>query len=245
MASRNEIFLKKYNELDNLCRDKFQMYRDAKGKREQLSAIYRYAETLPQMYKEKLLNLIKLRNIIAHTDAAEAKGQSIRDLDSFIIMIKKGASPSNPDSFEVASYISHNIKKMKAEIRELDIDEEEIPFESKRKIKSELDRFLHCLENATDLQKAKRIVRDFYSYIDNIDNHPLIIAGELDDAKNEAIQGLNDSYNDVMDERKNPFVRARAREIYSRYRTMILGARTEDEVESLLEQGCDALDELL
>ena len=244
MANKNQIFLKKYNELDVLCREKYNMFRTKDGERNNMSAIREYAYSLPEMYKEKLLNLIKLRNIIAHTDAAQASDQSIRDLDSFIIMVKKNANPKNHDAFDAASYISHNVKKMHAAINEADIDDEDLPFEAKKKIKNDLYGYITKLNNANKLETAKRIVRDFYTYLDNIDDHPLVIAQALEEAKSDAIETLTESYNDVMDERKNPFVRMKAKEIFNRYKNMILKARNESEVENLAERGDDALSEL-
>ena len=119
-----------------------------------------------------------------------------------------------------------------------------IRFSAKKKIKNDLYGYITKLNNANKLETAKRIVRDFYTYLDNIDDHPLVIAQALEEAKSDAIETLTESYNDVMDERKNPFVRMKAKEIFNRYKNMILKARNESEVENLAERGDDALSEL-
>ena len=159
-------------------------------------------------------------------------------------MIKKNSTPGDPDSFEVASYVNHNVRKMRMAIDELEIDEEDIPFSAKKRIKDELYSFIDKLEKAKDLNKAKRIVRDFYNYCNNIDDHPVFVTQSLNDTKDIAIEQLNDAFNDVMDERINPFVKMKAKSVFNRYREMILKARTEEEVETLAERGCDALNEL-
>ena len=245
MSKRNTVFLNKYNELDNLCRHKFKMFRTPNGERNNLSAIKEYAYKLPEMYREKLLNLIKLRNIIAHSDAAEASEQSIKDLDAFILMVKKNSVPKNPDSFEVASYVSHNVKRFEEEIRELDIDDEDISFAAKKKIKDELYDFVKSLKAAKNIAEAKRIVRDFYTYIEDVDEHPLILQEELEDYKRESMLSLTESFNDVMDERKNPFVRSKAKDIYNRYRDLINRCKDEESIDDLLERGNDCLSDLL
>ena len=62
----NTTFFKKYNELDVLCREKYDMFRDSRGERETLSAIREYANSLPDLYDKLLIDTIKLRNIIDH-----------------------------------------------------------------------------------------------------------------------------------------------------------------------------------
>ena len=94
------------------------------------------------------------------------------------------------------------------------------------------------------MDAAKRIVRDFYGYCDNIDDHPVFVQSRIAEARREAIADIHESLNDVLDERVNPFVRNRAKAIAQRYINLINTCNSEEEIEDLAEQACDALDEL-
>ena len=242
--SHNELFLKKFNELDMLCRDKYKMFRLKNGKRNNNSAILKYARTLPEMQRQKLEDIAKLRNLIAHTNTAIASDQSIKDLDAFIAMFKRNDQPKSNKDFELVNYINHNSKKLKWAIRELEIDGEDWSYQIKKRIKDEAYSYVSRLEAAKDMETAKKAVRDFYTFSENLDDHPLVIKNELEDQKRDAIQELNEALYDVLEERKNPFVKAKAKERHKRYKEMILSARYEEEVEDALDRGLDSLNEL-
>ena len=174
MASqKNLTFLQKYNKLDQLCRQKFNMFRDANGEHENKSAIREYAYTLSPIFREKLLNLIKLRNIIAHTSAAEASTEAIKDLDTFIEMIKSGKKINDPDEFEAKSYIRNAEKRIKQEIDDLidDIEDEDGAYKLKAVIKNELGKYLTKIKKAKSIPEAKRIMKDFYEELEDFEDN--------------------------------------------------------------------------
>ena len=245
MGNRVKVFNNKYNILDTLCREKYKMFRDKNGKRESKSAIYEFCKTLPEAQAEKLRNIIKLRNIVIHTGGAEPTEQTIRDLDTFIAIVRNGGTKNKTiDDFNLISYISHNEKRMIFEINEI-VEDSELSHSDTMKIKADLNDYIDKLKKAKTLEKAKSILRDFYSYIDNIDEHPLVIKQSLKEAREEAISELIDSYNSVMAERKNPFIRRKAKEIFDRYSNFINTSKNEDDIDGYAEDGCYELDELL
>lgn len=249
MGKRNDIFKRKYNELDHLCRAKFKMFRDANGEYIQKSAIYEYAEQMPDLYKEKLNNIIKLRNIIEHNDFAEANQNVINDLDMFINMIKSNTNPGKESNFELLSYKNHNIKKMKAAIEDLDLeDEDDIPLTARTIIEDRLYDYIKKLDNSTKLDEAKLIVKRFYSDIENIDDDPIIVHSILDRAIKEGIMEINDALNSALDELKNPFKRHKVKEIAERYiKTLKMCHSTDDidNIDEIVETACEAIDDVV
>ena len=89
MGYYNDVFRKKFNELDKICKAKFDMFYDERGKRENKSAIYEFAETLDVIDKERLKSIVKLRNMIIHEDVAEVNDDVIKDVERFIALAKK------------------------------------------------------------------------------------------------------------------------------------------------------------
>lgn len=89
MGYHNDLFRKKFNELDKICKAKFDMFYDEHGKRENKSAIYEFAETLDVIDKERLKSIVKLRNMIIHEDVAEVNDDVIKDVTRFIALAKK------------------------------------------------------------------------------------------------------------------------------------------------------------
>ena len=245
MGARNELFRKKYNELDQLCRARYDMFRTANGRRENKSAIVRYANELPPLQREKLLTIVKVRNDIIHNDVAEVNQSVIRDLDTFIAMVKQGGKGGS-SNFELVSYINLNTKKMNGRIAGLreELDDEDLPYNKRKQLLDKAYSYIDQLKNAKTLDAAKRIVRDFYGYCDNIDDHPVFVQSRIVETRREAIADIHESLNDVLDERVNPFVRNRAKAIAQRYINLINTCNSEEEIEDLAEQACNALDEL-
>ena len=59
MGKRNDLFKKKYNILDKICKAKYDMFYDEYGNRESKSAIFEFANTLEPILREKLKSILK------------------------------------------------------------------------------------------------------------------------------------------------------------------------------------------
>ena len=143
MGKRNDIFRKKYNKLDQLCRERYDLHRNNDGTRNNLSAIRKFADELVPALREKLLNIITIRNVVAHEEAAEVNEKTIQELDTFIAMAEQKRKGGGGKDFELLSYKTHNEKKMSAVISETydDLDGE-IPFNKRKKILEEAQKYI-------------------------------------------------------------------------------------------------------
>lgn len=244
MGQRNDEFRRKYNELDHLCRAKYNMFRDGNGKRNNLSAIRVFSESLPEEQGERLRNIIKLRNIIEHTDAAEVNQNIIKQLNMFLAIIKGEYSLKQNVSFDVVSYIKHNSEKMKRALRNIDYDYD-LNNSQIRQIENELTSQIDRLQNAKSMEEAKRIVGKFYNKLDNIDEHPIIKRKELLEAKRVAISEINSTLNESFNETINPFKRRKMKEIANRYIRLIEICSDEDEIDDYSSDACDAIEDVV
>lgn len=245
MGKRNDEFRRKYNELDKLCREKYNMFRNDDGSRNNLSAIIEFANTLPEKEGETLRNIAKLRNLIIHNDMAEVNYNVIKDLDMFIAIIKGKYNISASNPFELVSYINYVVPKMEHTIRNLDLDEDGISYIDSQKIENDLYVYISKVRNASSLEGAKKVVRQFYNAIDRIEEHPIIVKRDLEEARREAIEEIKESLDETITEIFNPFKKSRAKAIAARYIALINDCTNVDKIEDYSEEACEKLDDFL
>lgn len=244
-STKNTTFLKKYNELDALCREKYDMFRDSRGERETLSAIREYSDSLPDLYGELLKNIIKLRNIIAHTDLAEATNEAIKDLDSFIFMVKKNKTPKDKEEFDLANYVQSCEKRIRSKTEEVieDLDEDSPSIASI--VRKNLTNFIPKIKKAKSLDEAKSIMKDFQYYVEHPDHIDGIYEAVLEVRKKEIIKDARGDLDDFMDDDdiKNK-IKRKAKDIYQRFLDRIEETDNIEELDDVYERFTDALNEL-
>ena len=243
-STKNTTFLKKYNELDVLCREKYDMFRDSRGERETLSAIREYADSLPDAYGELLINIIKLRNIIAHTDLAEASNDAIKDLDSFIFMVKKNKTPKDKEEFDLANYVQSCEKRIRSKTEEVieDLDEDSHGVISL--VRKNLSEYVFKIKKARSIDDAKTIMKDFYYFAEHPEHLDGVYEEALKSLKRETIKDAKEEYNDFLNYDPKNKAKRKAKALYQSFLERVEEAESEEELDEISDWFNESLNEL-
>ena len=159
-------FIKKFNELDELCR----MYFSKGNAEKDFSPMRAFAKTLPGEDGRTLLSLISIRNTIHDKrNLVRVSNDAIKFLEGLIIGLRNGRKTVDSD-LEILR--KKNLEKMSNGIGELGSYTKILSYNQQLKIKEVLMKYIDREKAASNYEQVKNVFFEFCEYYRNIPNLP-------------------------------------------------------------------------
>lgn len=263
MIANKDPFIKKFNELDALCREKRDKIISVWKKRNsskwnamsederfKLGKGIRLMKTLmsllPEKESEALHASIVVRNTIHDKRNLFVPTQEcINFLDGIILELKN--DNIGAIDFELAVLKKSNISQMKRMLDNIWQKVRPLQYEHQEPIKAKLNSYIVAEEGATEKEEAGYIFVQFKSYYNDIPYLPEVRKARqevrdinLEKAKREMIRELDEEYSDAQEEileELHGFKRSsalkRLKEKYLRYKSQIESCIDYDELDDI------------
>lgn len=223
MLANNDPFIKKFNELDAVCKkhrdtilrvwkqryvDKWQSYSEADKIRlgKGFRLIKCVAELLPEQEETTMKAIITVRNTIHDIrNLFEPTKECLRFLDGIIIEINNG-NIGAIDS-ELANVKKSNVAQMRKMLDSVGYKSKPLRYEEQAPIKAKINAFITQEERVNDVEKAKYVFAQCKNFFNDIPHLPEVCKAreavrsrQLDKAKREARRELDEDYYDERQE---------------------------------------------
>ena len=263
MIANNDPFIRKFNELDDVCnkhigpimaawKRKYAKIWETLSEEEKrkktkgFGPIRRVAELLPEKEGKTLNIIINVRNTIHDIrNLFEPTKECIKFLDGIITEIKNGNISAIDSS--LANEKKSNIQQMRSMIENVNYKARPLHYEEQEPIKAKIYSFINLEEKAKDVEEAKHIFNQCKNYFNDIPRLPEVRKARerindirLEKAKREVLRELDGDYYDALQEIKEElrgFKQHSAikllKEKYMRYKMQIESCIDYDELEDI------------
>lgn len=263
MIANTDPFIRKFNELDFLCRKNretiLSIWRrrypekwnaSSEEERFKLGKGFKLmkclAELLPEMEEETLKVIINVRNTIHDVrNLFEPTKECIKFLDGIITEIQNGNISAIDSS--LANVKKSNIQQMKSMIENVGYKAKPLQYEGVESIKQRLYCYMAREEEASTMEEAKDFFAQFKNFFNSIPRLPEVRKARerindirLEKAKREVLRELDEDYYDALQEIKEELRGFKQRsaekllkEKYARYKMQIESCIDEDELEDI------------
>lgn len=202
MKANNDPFIKRYNILEELCKQKYPAAQDEKW-----NAIKYFADRsglVSDVDKRVLKTIVSIRNTIHDSrDLFSVNNACLKFMDGMINALRVGITYQIDTELE--NLRVSNLNKMEVMLKGVHSKIYMISIEEQREIKKKLNEYIQSEKRASSKERAKKFYLDFCAYFNNLHNLSQIKEARteqrekaLERKKKEVLSEIQHLYNQAL-----------------------------------------------